>query len=212
MTRQPIHVSRNVEAPSCNPQFPWKSKILRSCVCCLSYPAWKAHAPYRHIVLSFVSCPVVPYLSTLSNKRHSFRGKKFLSVKCVFWFPPQLLSETFLTLRRNEQDTVLSESRCSHRLRYVYLVVSIEAAVKCAVVSLYSVVKQRLKCNTGKMCNCLITFLLYRRSLTTSNTFYKCTATFRTHCVIVNVFAYSTCYSCQILTKFEFYRRIFFKK
>jgi hypothetical protein len=33
------------------------------------------------------------------------------------------------------------------------LVVSIEVAVKCAVVSLYSVVKQRLKCNTGKMCN-----------------------------------------------------------
>jgi hypothetical protein len=31
---------------------------------------------------------------------------------------------------------------------------------KCAVVSLYSVVKQRLKCNTGKVCNCLIQFLL----------------------------------------------------
>jgi hypothetical protein len=30
----------------------------------------------------------------------------------------------------------------------------------CAVVSLYSVVKQRLKCNTGKVCNCLIQFLL----------------------------------------------------
>jgi hypothetical protein len=25
--------------------------------------------------------------------------------------------------------------------------------LKCAVVSLYSVVKQRLKCNTGKVCN-----------------------------------------------------------
>jgi hypothetical protein len=33
--------------------------------------------------------------------------------------------------------------------------------VKCAVVdSLYSVVKHRLKCNTGKLCNCLIQFLL----------------------------------------------------
>jgi hypothetical protein len=32
--------------------------------------------------------------------------------------------------------------------------------LKCAVVSLYSVVKQRLKCNTGKVCNCLIQFLL----------------------------------------------------
>jgi hypothetical protein len=32
--------------------------------------------------------------------------------------------------------------------------------LQCAVVSLYSVVKQRLKCNTGKVCNCLIQFLL----------------------------------------------------
>jgi hypothetical protein len=32
--------------------------------------------------------------------------------------------------------------------------------LKCAVVSLYSVVKQRLKCNTGKVCNRLIQFLL----------------------------------------------------
>jgi archaellum biogenesis protein FlaJ (TadC family) len=54
--------------------------------------------------------------------------------------------------------TVRSESRCALRLRYVDLVVSIEVAV--AVVSLYSGVKQRLKCNTGKVCNCLIMFLL----------------------------------------------------
>jgi hypothetical protein len=32
--------------------------------------------------------------------------------------------------------------------------------LKCAVVSLFSVVKQRLKCNTGKVRNCLIQFLL----------------------------------------------------
>jgi hypothetical protein len=32
--------------------------------------------------------------------------------------------------------------------------------LQCAVVSLYSVVKQRSKCNTGKVCNCLIQFLL----------------------------------------------------
>jgi hypothetical protein len=32
--------------------------------------------------------------------------------------------------------------------------------LKCAVVSLYSVVKQRLKSDTDKVCNCLIQFLL----------------------------------------------------
>jgi hypothetical protein len=37
---------------------------------------------------------------------------------------------------------------------YVWLSVS-KLPLKCAVVSLYSVVKRRLKCNTGKVCNCL---------------------------------------------------------
>jgi hypothetical protein len=32
--------------------------------------------------------------------------------------------------------------------------------LQCAAVSLYSVVKQRLKCNTGKVWDCLIQFLL----------------------------------------------------
>jgi hypothetical protein len=42
---------------------------------------------------------------------------------------------------------------------YIWLSVS-KLPLKCAVVSLYSVVKQRLKCNTGKVCNCLIQFIL----------------------------------------------------
>jgi hypothetical protein len=42
--------------------------------------------------------------------------------------------------------------------------------LKCAVLSLCSVVKQRLKCNTGKVCNCLIEILLYRRSWTSLRT------------------------------------------
>jgi hypothetical protein len=32
--------------------------------------------------------------------------------------------------------------------------------LNCAVVSMYSFLKQLLKCNTGKVCNCLIQFLL----------------------------------------------------
>jgi hypothetical protein len=62
--------------------------------------------------------------------------------------------------------TVRSESSCELRVRYIDLVVSIEVAIKCAAVSLYSIVKQRLNCSTGKVCNCLIQFLLYRRSWT----------------------------------------------
>jgi hypothetical protein len=56
--------------------------------------------------------------------------------------------------------TVRSESCCALRLRYVDLVVSIEVSVEVAFVSQYLVVKQRLNCNTGKVCNCLIQFSL----------------------------------------------------
>jgi hypothetical protein len=54
--------------------------------------------------------------------------------------------------------------------------------LKCAVVSLYSAVKQRLKCNTGKVCNFLLQFYsLWFFQL--RNVFYKCTATFQTLCI-----------------------------
>jgi hypothetical protein len=41
----------------------------------------------------------------------------------------------------------------------IWLLVS-KLPLKCAVVSLDSVVKQWCKCNTGKVCNCLFQFLL----------------------------------------------------
>jgi hypothetical protein len=42
---------------------------------------------------------------------------------------------------------------------YIWLSVP-KLPLQCAVVSLYSAVKQRLKCNTGKVCDCLIQGLL----------------------------------------------------
>jgi hypothetical protein len=101
---------------------------------------------------------------------------------------------------------VRSGSRCALRLRYVDLVVSIEVAVEvcCCFTVLSS--KKRLKFNTGKVCNCLIQFLLtmvlsiegrvflveYVFVEGNRYTFCKCTATFRTHCVSV-VYSTSGC-------------------
>jgi hypothetical protein len=56
--------------------------------------------------------------------------------------------------------TVRSESRSVLRLRYVDWLSISQLPLKSVVVSPYSVVKQRLKCNTGKVCNSLIQFLL----------------------------------------------------
>jgi hypothetical protein len=70
---------------------------------------------------------------------------------------------------------------------YIWLSVS-KLLLECAVVSLYSVVKKWLKCNTGKVCNCLIQFKsgsgLYRHSRTSLPTPSVSAATFQMHCSI----------------------------
>ena len=58
----------------------------------------------RHIILSSVACPAVPYVSILPY--NDFR-KKFLNIKCFFLFYLQLSFETFLNLKRIQQETVI---------------------------------------------------------------------------------------------------------
>jgi len=60
----------------------------------------------RISVLLSDACPAVPYFSAFSHKRYDFRKKKSLNTKCLFWFSLQLLSETFLVLRRTERDVI----------------------------------------------------------------------------------------------------------
>ena len=82
----------------------WVLHTLSVYICSFMYLACNAYAPYCHL------WPVSLYniFSTLSYKRHDFRGikKKLLNIKCVFWFSIQLLSEIFLILRRNEQGMI----------------------------------------------------------------------------------------------------------
>jgi hypothetical protein len=82
---------------------------LRVCVCSLSYPAWKAHASYYIVICGLSGCTI---FSTLFHKWHDFR-KNFINIKCVFWFSLQLLSETFLILRRIRRDIIINVHRCS---------------------------------------------------------------------------------------------------
>jgi hypothetical protein len=62
----------------------------------------KVHAPYCHLRSLIVS-----YFSTQSHKQ------TLVNIECVFRFSLQLLSETFLILRRNEHDFTINVHRSS---------------------------------------------------------------------------------------------------
>ena len=58
----------------------------------------------RGIILSSVACLAVPYLYTLPHEWHDFRNKVIDNK--MFSFCLQLLSETFLILRKIQRDVV----------------------------------------------------------------------------------------------------------
>jgi len=66
-------------------------------------------------ILSFAACQAVLYFSALSHKRHDFREKKLLGLKRVF-LPLQLLSETFLVLRRTQRYMIENVCRSSYEV------------------------------------------------------------------------------------------------
>jgi hypothetical protein len=70
----------------------------------------------RRIILSCVACLAIQCFSTLSHKRHDFRGKKVIEQNIVFWFLLQLLSKTFLILRRIQQDITINIHRTSRKV------------------------------------------------------------------------------------------------
>jgi hypothetical protein len=74
------------------------------CVCGLSYPACKAHAPYCQLWPAPLYSTFPHYLKNgkILGVRHLF------NTKFDFWFSPRLLSETFLILRRTERDVIVN--------------------------------------------------------------------------------------------------------
>jgi len=85
------------------PLLQWKSKdyyIFGVCVCRRRYPACNTHAPCCHL------WPVRLYNFKLPQEKHDFRKKKntMTEHKMRVLIFSTIVSETFLILRRNEQD------------------------------------------------------------------------------------------------------------
>jgi hypothetical protein len=78
--------------------------VLLVCACSLSYPACKR---MRSIILSSVTCLVLPHFSTLSHKRQDCRTKFIEGKMCIFIFSTNL-SQTFIILRRIQRDIIIN--------------------------------------------------------------------------------------------------------
>jgi hypothetical protein len=58
---------------------------------------------------------------TLSHEGHDV-GKKFLNVKCVFWFSLERLSNIFLILSRMQEDTIINVHMYSCKVHVILVV------------------------------------------------------------------------------------------
>jgi len=95
-----MYVQRNTEAPSCNNCWTRKTIIFHilKCICRRSYPACNEHAPYCYLWPARLYNIFPHYLTN-----GTIFGKPLLNTICVFWFYLQILSTTFLILRRTER-------------------------------------------------------------------------------------------------------------
>jgi hypothetical protein len=76
--------------------------IFWVCVCSLSYPARKAHAP---CFIALCGLLAVPYFFTFPRKQHDFQGKeKLQNLYFVFWFSLHIFFKTFLIVKRIQLD------------------------------------------------------------------------------------------------------------
>ena len=83
--------------------------------CILPLTIHRASPTFLNRVTSSLACLVVSQFSTFSHRRRDFREEKIvLNIKCVFWFSVQLLSETFIILRRIQREFTINVHRNSY--------------------------------------------------------------------------------------------------
>ena len=77
--------------------------IFWGCACSPKYPACNVHAPYYHLWPVQLNNIFLHYLIN-----RTIFEKRFLNIKCVFWYPLQILLQTLFNRRRNERDMIIN--------------------------------------------------------------------------------------------------------
>jgi hypothetical protein len=106
-----IHLQGKILKPMAS--FTLSTPSLRTYMClyaCLSYPFWKSRIFSPRFVLSSAAC-LVYHISLHYLIKGRIFGENVLNIKCVFGFPLQILSETFLILRRIQRDIIINVHR-----------------------------------------------------------------------------------------------------
>jgi hypothetical protein len=105
---QSITDSRGVRISGSNAGYTmWRGSVKST-----GYPLHSPFSPFtsppvRHRVPSHFNW-TRPHFSKLSHKQRDFRRGKSCWTKNVFWFSLQILSETFLVLRRIQRNTIIN--------------------------------------------------------------------------------------------------------
>ena len=103
----------------------------------------------RCVILSSVTCLVLPGFSALSHKLHDFRIKHLLNIKSAIRFSLKLLSETFLFLRIIRRETIIYVNISSCNIPLYTCRILIKFAFSRYILEKYSNIKISLKFSSG---------------------------------------------------------------
>ena len=111
-----MHVYCNIEACSHNNYCHGKAIIITysKCVCSFSYPACKEHAPYYIVICGLT---VSTIFSHIMSQMAQFSEKATEHV--CFDFLCNFFSESFLILKRIQQDTIINVHRSSCKVSII---------------------------------------------------------------------------------------------